>query len=92
MDLRVTIGAAVVKESIDPLIGITHGMTAMALQAEKRHGGVKQIIVDGAMRHMTVSAVFGHIAMLESKRPLLLHMTSGACLLRGIPFQKLFLG
>ena len=91
VDLRVTIGAAVGEGLLYTGIRITRGMSGMALQTEKRHGGVKQIIVDGAMRRMTVGAVFGHIAMLEGERPLLLHMTSGACLLRGHPLQKLFL-
>ena len=67
-------------------------MPAMALQTEERHCGIEQVIVDRAMGCVTVGAVLVHIAMLVCKRPLLLHMASGACLLRGISLQELVLG
>lgn len=44
------------------------------------------------MGRVTVGAVLVHIAMLIGERPLLLHMAPGACLLRSIPLEELFLG
>lgn len=76
MNLGMAISTPVDKELLRTSC-ITQGVSAMALQAEKRHGRRKKRVVDRSMRCVAVGTVFGNITVLEGKGALLVHVTSG---------------
>lgn len=101
VDLGMAISAAVGKELLqlgsscpvlpNRVLGIIDHVPRMALEAEKGHRGAEQVVIDGTMRRMAVGAVFGDVAMLEYKRPLLFHVAPGAGILRSYPPQEMLL-
>lgn len=59
----------------------------MTLKAEKRHGRIEEIVIDGTVRRMARGAILGDITVLEGKRPLLFHVAVGAKLLGSISLK-----
>ena len=90
MDLGMTIRTAIGEELFDTWCGI-QGMAGMTLQAKKRHCRIEKVVVDRAVRGMTVGAVFRDIRMLEDEWPLFIHVASGTGFLGGFAPEKLFL-
>ena len=66
-------------------------MTAMTLHAKERLGSRQQRPVHRPVRRVAIAAVFRHITVLECERPLLLHVTADAGLLRCNPSQQAYL-
>ncbi len=85
-----TIRTAVGEELLDAGCGI-QDMPCMALQAEKRHCRIKEVVIDRAVGRVTVSAVLRDIGMFVDERPLLLHVAPGTGLLGGRAPEKVIL-
>ncbi len=68
---------------------VTDGMPAMALQTEKRHGGVEEMVVNRTVRRVAGGTILGHIAVLEGERPLLLHVATGTELFGGVSLEEM---
>ena len=63
-------------------------MPRMTLQTEKRHGRIEQIVIDRTMWRMAGGTILGHIAVLEGKGTLLLHVAAGTEFLGGVSLEK----
>ena len=62
----------------------------MTLQTEKGLGHLEQRPIGRAMGMMALAAIFGDIGMLVNKRPLLLHVATGAEILDAEPLEIMF--
>lgn len=66
-------------------------MTCVTLEAEKRLGGLQEIVAHRTVRSMAIRAVFHDIAVLEHERPLLFHVAPCAGFLLGQAKEHLLL-